>query len=310
MKSSLPLQARLRRLSRSETREALWGMAFVTPAVLGFLIFNIGPIVASLILSFTDYNILNKSPQWVGLDNYAKMLDERLFWKSLGNTLYYTLYRVPLSISIAFVLAVLVRRARASATAYRTAIYVPGLVPTVGSAVVWIIIFNPQFGLLNRMLGLAGIAGPGWLTSPAWAKPAIILMNLWQIGGTFVIFLAGLQDVPPELYDAAAVDGAGPWHSFWRITIPMMTPAILFNLVIEAIYAFQIFEAAFITTGGGPLRETYFMSLNIYDNGFRFLKMGYASALSWTLFVIIMAFTVFVLRSSGRWVFFYGDSGQ
>jgi multiple sugar transport system permease protein len=294
-------------MTRFERREAFWGLALVTPVILGFLIFNIGPILASLFLSFTDYNILSKSPQWIGGDNFGKMLDERLFWSSLANTLYYTAFRVPLSISVAFILAVLVRQAKVTSTIYRTAIYVPSLVPSVGSAVVWIIIFNPQFGLLNHLLSQIGIQGPGWLTSPVWSKPAIVLMNLWQLGGTFVIFLAGLQDVPTEMYDAAAVDGAGTWATFLKITIPLMTPTIMFNLVIESIYAFQVFEAAFITTGGGPLRSTYFMSLYIYDNAFRFLKMGYASALSWALFVIIMAFTLAVLRSSTRWVFFYGD---
>jgi multiple sugar transport system permease protein len=173
--------------------------------------------------------------------------------------------------------------------------------------VAWIIIFNPQFGLLNSLLAQIGIQGPGWLTSPAWSKPAIILMNLWQLGGTFVIFLAGLQDVPTALYDAAAVDGASAWTTFVKITVPLMTPVLLFNLVIEAIYAFQVFEAAFITTGGGPLRSTYFMSLYIYDSAFRFLKMGYASALSWVLFMMIMIFTLIVFRSSTRWVFFFGD---
>ena len=294
------------RKSRFRRREALLGLAFVTPMILGFLIFNIGPIVASLALGFTDYNILDKYPQWVGLSNFAKAFDEKLFWKSLSNTLYYTAFRIPLSIALAFVLAVLVQRTNWASIFYRTAIYIPNIVPSVGAAIVWIVIFNPQFGILNRMLALIGIKGPGWLLNLTWAKPAIILMNLWQIGGTFVIFLAGLQGVPPEYYEAAPVDGAGVWHSFWKITVPLMTPTILYNLVIEAIYAFQVFEAAFITTGGGPLHATYFLSLYIYENAFRFMKMGYASAIAWVLFALIMAFTVAVLRSSGRWVFFYG----
>jgi len=285
-------------------------LAFVTPVILGFLIFNIGPIVASLALSFTDYNILDKYPQWVGLYNFAKAFDEELFWKSLSNTLYYTAFRIPLSVALAFVLAVLVKQASVISTLYRTAIYVPSIVPSVGSIIVWLIILTPQFGILNRMLALVGIRGPTWLLSPTWAKPAIILMNLWQVGGTFVIFLAGLQGIPVEYYEAATVDGAGSWHSFWKITVPLMTPTILYNLVIEAIYAFQVFEAAFISTGGGPLRSTYFLSLYIYDNAFMFMKMGYASAIAWVLFVLIVAFTIAVLRSSNRWVFFFGGGND
>lgn len=292
--------------SRARQREALWGMAFVAPVILGFLIFNVGPIVASLILSFTDYNILSPAPQWLGLDNYQKAFSERLFHTSLRNTLYYTAARIPLSIAVAFVLATLVKEATAASRFYRSAIYLPSIVPSVGSAIVWIVILNPQFGLVNRLLRLVGIAGPGWLTSPAWAKPAIILMNLWGIGGSFVVFLAGLQDIPPECYEAASVDGANPWHHFWHITVPLMTPTVLFNLVMESIYAFQVFESAFIMTGGGPLRATYFMALYIYDNAFKFLSMGYASAVSWVLFAMIMAFTLIVLRSSDRWVFYGG----
>lgn len=301
-----PMKIKPRRKPRLRRREALIGLAFVTPVILGFLIFNIGPIVASLVLSFTDYNILDKYPQWVGISNFAKAFDEDLFWKSLKNTLYYTAFRIPLSIASAFVLAALVKQTSLISTFYRTAIYVPSIVPSVGSIVVWLIIFNPQFGVLNHILALIGIQGPTWLLSPTWSKPAIILMNLWQIGGTFVIFLAGLQGIPTEYYEAATVDGAGPWHSFWRITVPLMTPTILYNIVIEAIYAFQVFEAAFISTGGGPLRSTYFMSLYIYDNAFQFMKMGYASAIAWVMFILIMVFTIAVLRSSNRWVFFFG----
>jgi multiple sugar transport system permease protein len=292
--------------SRMRRREAVMGYLFVTPVLLGFLIFNIGPIVASLGLSFTDYNILNPAPAWIGLDNYRKAFSEPLFATALKNTFYYTALRIPLSLIVAFVLATLVKRTTAASAAYRTAIYVPSIVPSVGAAIVWLVIFNPQSGLLNRMLGLVGIPGPGWLTSMAWAKPAIILMNLWQTGGSFVIFLAGLQEIPVEYYEAAKVDGASAWHSFWRLTIPLMTPTLLFNGVMEAIYAFQVFESAFITTGGGPLRATYFMALYIYDNAFKFLQMGLASAIAWVLFIIILVFTVAVLRSSNRWVFYGG----
>jgi multiple sugar transport system permease protein len=290
-----------------QRREALIGLAFITPVILGFLVFNIGPIVASLILSFTDYNILSRSPKWIGLANYYKAFSEPLFYKSLGNTLYYTIFRIPLSVILAFVLATMVKKTSVVSIAYRTAIYIPSIVPSVAAAVVWLVILNPQAGLLNRLLELVGLQGPGWLTSPTWAKPAIILMNLWQIGGSFVIFLAGLQEIPTEYYEAAKVDGASTWDTFWRITVPLMTPTILFNGVIESIYAFQVFEAAFITTGGGPLRATYFMALYIYDNAFKFLQMGFASAIAWLMFVLILAFTIGVLRTSRHWVYYGGE---
>ena len=294
------------RFSHARRREALLGLAFTSPVILGFVVFNIGPILASLVLAFTDYNILSKTPNLIGLSNFANALHDDLFYRSLHNTLYYTALRIPLSIAVAFALASLVRGTGAASTVYRTAIYVPSIVPSVGSAIVWLIVLNPQIGLLNRGLALLGIEGPGWLVSPTWAKPAIVLMNLWQIGGSFVIFLAGLQDIPRDYYEAANVDGATRWHSFWNITVPLMTPVVLFNLIIESIYAFQVFEAAFITTGGGPLRATYFMALYIYEMGFKFLKMGYASAISWILFGMIMLFTVVLLRSSRTWVFYGG----
>jgi multiple sugar transport system permease protein len=299
----MALFGQAKRWSRSRRREALVGLAFITPCLLGFLIFNIGPIVASLLLSFTDYDILGRTAEWIGLDNYRKAFSDRLFLISLKNTLYYTLFRIPLSLALAFGLAIMVRRATMASTVYRTAFYVPSMVPSVGAAIIWLVIFNPQLGLLNQMLRAIGLEGPGWLTSPTWAKPAIILMNLWQIGGSFVIFLAGLQEIPVEYYEAARVDGASFWHGFWRITVPLMTPTILFVGVIESIYAFQVFEAAFITTGGGPLRATYFMALYVYDTGFRFLRMGLASAIAWFMFLLILSFTVLLLRSSNRWVF-------
>jgi multiple sugar transport system permease protein len=294
------------RFSRARRREALFGLAFAAPVILGFLIFNIGPILASLGLAFTDYNILSARPDFVGLRNFSSALQDDLFYRSFHNTLYYTALRIPLSIAVAFSLANLVRGAGAGSTLYRSAIYVPSIVPSVGTAVVWLIVLNPQIGLLNRGLALIGIEGPGWLVSPSWSKPAIVLMNLWQTGGSFVIFLAGLQDIPRDCYEAANVDGASRWHSFWQITVPLMTPVVLFNLIMESIYAFQVFESAFITTGGGPLRSTYFMALYVYDNGFKFLKMGYASAISWIMFGMIMVFTAMLLRSSRNWVFYGG----
>lgn len=300
---------RWRSMTRFERREALFGYAFIAPVVLGFLIFEVGPILASLVLSFTDYDILSKDIDWVGLKNFARMFQEDLFYKSFNNTIYYCAIYIPLSLILALFLAVLANRAGRASTFYRTAIYIPTIIPSVGAAVAWVVILSPQFGLLNGVLKWFGIKGPGWFLSPVWAKPAIILMSLWVLGGIFVIFLAGLQGIPIEYYEAASIDGASSWISFWKITLPLMTPTILFNLVMDSIWAFQVFQESFVTTGGGPLRSTYFLSLYIYDQAFTYRRMGYASAISWVMFIVIMVFTVIILRSSRKWTF-YGGSEQ
>jgi multiple sugar transport system permease protein len=182
--------------------------------------------------------------------------------------------------------------------------YIPTISPSVGAAVAWVVILSPQFGLLNGALKWLGIKGPGWFLSPVWAKPAIILMSLWVLGGLFVIFLAGLQGIPNEYYEAASIDGANSWISFRKITLPLMTPTILFNLVMNSIWAFQVFQESFVTTG--PLRSTYFLSLYIYDQAFTYRRMGYASAISWVMFIVIMVFTIIILRSSRKWTFYGG----
>ena len=192
--------------------------------------------------------------------------------------------------------------------AYRVIYYLPSIIPTVGASVLWVWIFNPRLGLLNLILKLVGLPPQSWLGSPHLAKPSLILMSLWGIGGGMVIYLAGLQDVPTHLYEAATIDGASGWDRWWHITIPMMTPTIFYNLLMGIIGSFQVFASAFIMTGGGPLHATYFYMLNLYRNAFTYYRMGYASALAWFLFVILLILTYAIFRTSSRWVYYMGGS--
>lgn len=301
-------QERLRfgSMSARQRKEALLGYAFISPWILGFLFFVLGPFVASFYLSFTTYSILQPG-KWVGLSNYQKaFIREPLFWKSLGNTAYYVAGAVPLRIVLGFALALLLNTQVRGLALWRTLFYVPSITPLVATTVLWLFLLNPKFGLINYALSLVGLPPIPWLTSPKWSKPALILMSVWWVGGNMVIFLAGLQGIPQHLYEAAELDGATAWRRLWHITIPMMTPTIYFNLIINIINTFQVFAQAFIMTDGGPLNSTRFYMLYLYDNAFRFFKMGYASALAWVLFLIIFALTVLLVRTSDRWVFYGG----
>ncbi|NOZ28540.1 MAG: sugar ABC transporter permease [Chloroflexi bacterium] len=293
-------------LSTARRKEALLGYLFISPWLLGLLLFVLGPFVASLYLSFTTYSILQPG-KWVGINNYVKAFSrEPLFWKSLGNTAYYVVGAVPLRIVLGFALALLLNVKVRGLTIWRTLFYVPSITPLVATTVLWLYLLNPKFGLINYALSLAHIDPIPWLTSPKWSKPALILMSIWWVGGNMVIFLAGLQGIPQHLYEAAELDGANAWQRLWNVTIPMMTPTIYFNLIINIINTFQVFVQAFIMTDGGPLNSTRFYMLYLYDNAFRFFKMGYASALAWILFLIILVLTVLLVKSSDRWVFYGG----
>jgi multiple sugar transport system permease protein len=293
-----------------ERREALFFYLFISPWLIGLLVFTIGPIVASLVLSFTDYAII-AAPEWTGISNYARAFTEdRLFWKSLWNTLYYVGLGVPLRVVFAFLLASLLNAQIRGRLFYRVAYYVPSIIPGVASAVLWIILLNPKLGLINLVLGLFGIPSINWLGNPAWSKPAMILMSLWGVGGSMVIYLAGLQGIPDSLYEAAEIDGASRWRKFWNVTIPLMTPTILFNLVTQIIGSFQVFGSAFIMTRGGPLNSTRFYMLHLFDFAFSLFRMGYASALAWVLLVIILVFTLLVFKWSEAWVFYSGGGEQ
>jgi multiple sugar transport system permease protein len=271
--------------------------------VLGLLVFTVYPLCASVYLSFCDYDILTP-PTWIGLRNYRTMLfEEPLFWKSLWNVLYYTAFAVPLGIAFGVLLALLLDARIKGQSVYRTLYYIPSIVPTVATSVLWMWLLNPQTGLVNMLLRAVGVSEPpNWLANPDWSKPSLIFMSLWGVGGSMIIYLAGLKDVPVSLYEAALVDGAGAWQRIRHITLPMITPVIFFNLVMGLIGSFQYFTQAFIMTQGGPLDSTLFYALNLFYQAFQYLKFGYASAMALFLFVIVVGITALLFRSHGRWV--------
>jgi multiple sugar transport system permease protein len=300
--------ARTRVLTNSR-REALAGFLFILPWVAGFLAFVLGPILASFYFSLTDYQLV-KPPTYVGPDNYERLLDDDLFWQALKVTSIYVAVGTPLSLVLSFATAILMNQRLHYLGFWRTVFYLPNLVPVVAGSMLWLWIFNPQFGLLNSLLRLVGIDGPLWLGSTDWALPSLILMSLWGIGGPMLVYLAGLQGIPSELYDAVSVDGGGAWARFWAVTLPMMTPVIFYNLILGMIAGFQAFAAPFIMTGGGPRYATLFYVLYIYENAFRYFRMGYASALAWVLFLIILVVTVVLFRWSSFWVYYEGETKQ
>jgi multiple sugar transport system permease protein len=281
------------------------GWLFILPWVIGFMIFDVLPFFLNLYLSFTNYTVGAKMPDWVGLENYQQMFGgDRFVGISFKNTVYYMGFSVPLTIIFAFSLALLLNAEIRGKGVFRTIYYLPSLVPAVASSIIWLFMLRTRGGLINQALGLVGIGPVPWLSRPEWAKPALILMSLWGFGGQMVIYLAGLQGISEELYEAAEIDGASAFQKLIRITVPLMTPTIFFNLIMGIIGSFQVFTAAFIMTGGGPLRATLFYMLHLYNNAFNYFKMGYASALAVALFFIILALTLIVNRTSDRWVYY------
>ncbi|MBI2939429.1 MAG: sugar ABC transporter permease [Chloroflexi bacterium] len=289
-------------------RKALLGYLYILPWVIGFLVFILGPLLAAIYLSLTEFNIV-RAPRFVGFANYEKILGrDDLFWTSLVNTLYFTIFSVPLGIIGSLLCAVLLNQKLKAQALFRTLFFIPSITPVVAATLVWIWIFQPDFGLLNYALSLAGITGPKWFGNPDWSKPALILMALWTIGGgRMLIFLAGLQGVPVEFYEAAVVDGATSWHKFWHITLPMISPAMFFNLVLAIISSFQVFTVAYVGTNGGPVDSTLFYVLYLFRRAFQFFEMGYAAALAWILFLILLVFTYLQFRSASRWVYYEGE---
>lgn len=298
---------RPQRASRIARRENLMGWLCASPWILGFLIFTLGPMLASIYYSFTEFPLIS-SPKWIGLENYQLMLSgDKFFFQSLKVTTIYAIVSVPLYLVIGFFLAVLLNQRIRFVALWRTIYYLPAVVSGVAVALLWQWIFNSDFGVANWLLKLIDIQGPSWLLDPHWALPALIIMSLWGVGGGMVIYLAGLQGVPTVLYEAAEIDGANMVQRFVYITLPMVSPVIFFNLVIGIIAALQTFTQAFIMTGGGPRQATYFYMLHLYNNAFQWLKMGYASALAWVLFFYILALTLLVFRSSSAWVYYEGE---
>ncbi|MCJ7736726.1 MAG: sugar ABC transporter permease [Anaerolineae bacterium] len=295
------------KISRAARRESLVGYLFASPWLVSLLIFTAYPVLAALYYGFTRYNVLQPAV-WVGLDNYRQMLfEDQLFWKSLYNTVYYALFSVPPGLALALYLALLLNQKVPGISFFRSMFFLPSIVPVVAASVVWAWILNPEFGLINDMLGRLGLYRPPWLTSPTWSKPAFILMSLWGIGQTTIIFLAGLQDVPVHLYEAAEIDGANGLRKFISVTIPLLTPTIFFNLVTGIIGAFQIFSQVYIISEGGPLWSTLFYVYYLWRRAFQFFNMGYASALALVLFVIILGLTLVVLMTSNKWVYYEAE---
>ena len=288
------------------TKRFLTMLAFISPWIIGFLAFFVYPLLLSLYYSFTEYNLL-QPPKWVGLKNYSNLTEDTHYQNAVGNTVYFVAFSVPLGVLTAFIIAFLLNQQLRLRVLLRMIFYIPIVVPISATAILWMWIFNSNWGLLNNLLALIGIQGPSWLGSPSWSKPSLIIMQLWLVGGSVLIFLAALQDVPRALYDAAMVDGANAIRRVWHVTIPMVTPAILFSLLTGMIAAFQTFANAWIMTDGGPIRSTEFYVLYLYDNGFRFFRMGYASAMAWILFGVVVVVTVILFRTSARWVYYGGE---
>ena len=283
-------------------RQRAWeGRLFALPFLLGFLAFWLYPLAYSVYLAFQEWDLLS-APRFVGAENFAQLLTDESIRISIYNTSYYTFLGVPLQLALALALALLLNVKIRGQAIYRLLFYLPAMTPIVASAVVWMQILHPEFGILNSFLRGIGLEPVNWLFEPRAAKPAFILMTLWAVGPQMVIFLAGLQGVPESLYEAASIDGANRWQRFARITLPMISSITFFNLVVGIIASFQVFTTSFIMTNGGPQNATLFLVLYLYRNGFQYFKMGYASAIAWMLFVMIAAFTVLQFRLARRWV--------
>ncbi len=297
------------RMSVARRREALQGFLYISPWIIGFILFVAGPLLASLYYSFTYYPLLSK-PSWVGLQNYSTaFFKDRIFWLSSWRTLLWAITTVPLGIIGSFLAALLLNRTVRLKTVWRVFFFLPSLTPEIAAAILWLWILQPDVGIVNNTLkAWFGLRGPNWLASPSWALPSLIIISLWTGIGSIrmLIFLAGLQGVPQELYDAGMVDGVNWWQRTRHITLPLISPTILLNLVLGIIGALQVFGLAFVTTGGGPAYATYFFGLHLYQTAFRSFDMGYGSALAWFLFTVILVLTLIQISLSGRWVYYSG----
>jgi len=306
-------------MRKNEWRPARWsrrtrenfkqGMLFLLPWTIGFVAFTLYPMVASLVYSFSIYHS-RKPLEFIGLQNYANLLTDDLFWKALQNTMYMVIIAVPFTLLLAFLCAVLLNLKVKGQSIYRVIYFLPSIVPIVASTILWLWILNPQSGLLNSILGFFGIQGPNWLSDPTWSKPSLIMLGIWGMGATIMIYLSGLQDVPVTLLEAAELDGAGWWQKMWYVTLPMVSPITVFALITGVIAMFQYFAQAYVFRGvqtlGFPLNSTLFYSVYLYQVGFLYLKMGYASAMAWVLFIIILVCTIILLKVSDRFAYYAG----
>ncbi|MCS7222028.1 MAG: sugar ABC transporter permease [Anaerolineae bacterium] len=298
---------RLRRMSKSEVRSLITGLLFVSPWLLGFLLWTAYPILSSIFYSFTRYDFITEM-KWIGLGNYIEIFTEDpRFWTVVYNTVYYVGISVPLGVVTAFLMANLLNTRLVGRSFFRAIFYVPSIVPAVCSAMVWLFIYNNQYGVINNTLRALGRPIIPFLSSVELAKPSLIVIHLWAQGTAVVIFLAALQDVPRSLYEAATVDGANAWHRFWYVTVPMCSPIILYNLVMGFIGGFQTFLMPYLLTGGGPMASTEFYAMHLWRNAFELFRMGKACALAWIMFVVVALLTAFLFKTSARWVFYGGE---
>lgn len=307
---------KLRFYERLSFEEIFYGWLFILPAVLGLLLFRLGPLLASLGLSFTKYDIIS-APQWIGLANYSKLVNDDLWLKSVQVTLNYVLLFVPSSLTVAYLIAILMARNVKGISVYRTMWYLPSVVPVVASATIWRWGLNPEFGPINYPLKLLGIPAPRWLTDPDWIIPSIVFISLWGLGNTVLIFLAALKGVPTTFYEAAEVDGANPWAKFRHVTLPLTSSIIFFQLVTTIIAAFQVFGVAYVlfvsnpsASSAGPNNAALFYTLYMFRNAFGYFRNGYASAMAWVLFLVIMLLTWLLFYSQRHWVYYEVEGGE
>ena len=301
------LVARWRGMGYRAKREQIAGYLFISPWLLGFIFLIAGPVIMSLFVSFTRWNIVS-DPHWVGLRNYHRIFTaDRNFVQALKVTFRYAIFYLPLTTVLALSAALALNAKVKGAGIFRSFYYMPYMAPQVAATLVWMWMLNPRYGLINIMLGWVGIHGPNWLSDPRSALFGLMFIGLWGVGGSAIIYLAGLQNIPQHLYDAAEVDGANTWQQFRHVTLPMLSPTIFYVLVIELIGVFQTFTTSFVATGGGPMKSTLFYMLYIYNKAWVSLRMGYASALAWILTVIILVFTLLILKSSALWVHYEAE---
>ncbi|WP_338555417.1 sugar ABC transporter permease [Paenibacillus sp. KS-LC4] len=291
-------------------KDGQWFYIFISPWLIGFLGLTFGPILFSIYMSFTDWDLF-QSPHFIGLENYVTLLtDDPIFWKAVGNTFFYACIAVPAGLILSLWIAYYLNKKLRGITFFRVLYYLPSVVPVVAASLLFKQLFAPTEGLINRFLAWFGLEGPQWLLDASWVKPALVVMSLWGVGGGIVLLLAGMKGIPQELYEASSIDGASSGQSFFAITFPMLTPIIFFNLVTGIIGALQTFAQVFIVTQGGPDNASQMIVPYLFQNAFKFYKMGYASSIAWMLFLIILVLTLFVFRSSALWVHYEEGKGN
>jgi len=288
-------------------RRNLEGYLYILPWLIGFFVLTLGPFIAAFVISLHSWDMLTPM-KFIGLNNYQTLLKDPLFWKSLRITLIFALVGLPLQLALALLLAVLVNGKNRINLAYRAIFFLPSVSSGVATAILWRWMLNPEFGLINVGIRAVGVPPPPWLSSQGWALPAVIFMSLWGVGSTMLIYLAGLQSIPDQLYESAAIDGANLWAKFRYITLPMMSSTIFFTFIIGVINTFQIFTQVYVLTNGGPNNATLFYVLYMYQRSFQAFKMGYASALAWVLFLLVLVITLIQFKLAGRWVYY--ESGE